>query len=61
MYKNLTVISQNGFTAAHHAAMTSWHRPVHSLWGRWLMHCGRDTHLVDICTPWAHSSWKCCL
>jgi len=22
---------QNGFTAARHAAMTSWHRPVYSL------------------------------
>jgi len=26
-----TYIMQNGFTAAHRAAMTSWHRPVHSL------------------------------
>jgi len=69
--------------------MTSWHRPVHSLfidcgpvglhyrlwasrptltlivrhhewvaWGRWLMLCGRDTHLADICTHWAPSSYS---
>ena len=68
MYKNVTVISRkNGFNAARRAAMTSWHRPVHSTvgqyrptlilsvrhyewvaWGRWLMRCGRDTHLADI-------------
>jgi len=64
-------IMQNGFTAARHAAIMSWHRWVHTIyrlwvsrptlilsiwhhewvaWGRWLMHCGRDTHLADICT-----------
>jgi len=28
MYKNVGYITQNGFTTARHAAMTSWHRPA---------------------------------
>ena len=32
---------------------------LHEVDGWWLIRCGKDTHLTDICTLWAPSSFFC--
>jgi len=56
MYKNVTHITQNGFTTARRAAMTSWHRPANGSFIRhycvanslgWYMHSLSAFYLIN--------------